>query len=252
MLGEASQATSVFEIGSTLREARTRQGLELSDAQRATRIRAKYLAALENEQFDKLPAEAYARGFLRTYADFLGLDSARYVAELDYRLAASRPPPPPPPERSLHLPSLDLRAAATLTVALAVVAASVLAWRLGGNPDERTGLVPSPRPPEVTTTSTAPRPKAGRQGSPALARLVVTAELGSCWLSVRAGSADGRVLYEGTLQEGDSVRFARKRLWVRMGAPWALRARLNGKALRGLPPETGNVLVTPAGVRPAY
>jgi cytoskeleton protein RodZ len=241
----------VFEIGSTLREARTRRGLELSDVQRATRIRTKYLAALEDEQFDKLPAEAYARAFLRTYADFLDLDSERYVAELDYRLAASRPPPPPPPERSLHLPSLDLRAAAALSVALAVVATSVLAWRLGGNPDERTGLVPSPRLPAATTT-TAPPPKADRKGGPELARLVVTAELGSCWLSVRAGSADGRVLYEGTLQEGDSLRFARKRLWVRMGAPWALRARLNGRALRGLPAETGNVLVTRAGVRPAY
>jgi Helix-turn-helix domain len=85
-----SRAGSVFEIGSSLREARTRQGLELHDAQRATRIRTKYLAALEAEQFDQLPAEAYAKAFLHTYADYLGLDGSLYVAELDARFEAKQ------------------------------------------------------------------------------------------------------------------------------------------------------------------
>lgn len=230
----------MFEIGSTLREARTRQGLELHDAERATRIRARYLAALEEERFDQLPAEAYAKAFLRTYADFLGLDSELFVAELHSRMVASRPPPPPPPERRLTLPSLDLRAAAVL-----------LAWRFGSGPEERTVPVASPPPPAAATTTTAGSPpKPRRGGSPALARLVMTAARGDCWLSVRAGSRDGRVLYEGTLREGDSLRFARKRLWVRMGAPWNLEATLNGRAVRRLPADTGNVLVTRAGVRP--
>lgn len=241
----------MFEIGSTLREARTRQGLELHDAERATRIRARYLAALEEERFDQLPAEAYAKAFLRTYADFLGLDSELFVAELHSRMVASRPPPPPPPERRLTLPSLDLRAAAVLSAAAALVAAGVLAWRFGSGPEERTVPVASPPPPAAATTTTAGSPpKPRRGGSPALARLVMTAARGDCWLSVRAGSRDGRVLYEGTLREGDSLRFARKRLWVRMGAPWNLEATLNGRAVRRLPADTGNVLVTRAGVRP--
>ena len=82
----------MFEIGSTLREARRRQGLDLHDAERTTRIRVRYLAALEEERFDQLPAEAYAKGFLHTYADFLGLDGDTYVAELNARIAASQPP----------------------------------------------------------------------------------------------------------------------------------------------------------------
>jgi cytoskeleton protein RodZ len=56
----------MFQLGSTLREARTRQGLELRDAAEATRIRVKFLAALEDERFGELPAEVYARAFLRT------------------------------------------------------------------------------------------------------------------------------------------------------------------------------------------
>ena len=101
----AYEQVPLFEIGSTLREARMRQGLELRDAERATRIRARYLAALEEERFDQLPAEAYAKGFLRTYADFLGLDADLFVAELNSRFEASRPPPPPSPSGGLSLPT---------------------------------------------------------------------------------------------------------------------------------------------------
>jgi cytoskeleton protein RodZ len=239
----------MFEIGGTLREARTRQGLELHDAERATRIRAKFLAALEEERFDQLPAEAYAKAFLRTYADFLGLDGDLYVAELNSRFEASRPPPPPVPERRVPLPSLDPRTAAVLGAGVAFVAVGVLAWRFGTGADERVVPVSSSRPPAVTTTTTAAAAQPGRERR--LARLVLVAARGDCWLSVRAGSREGRILYEGLLREGRSLRFAGKRLWVRMGAPWNLEARLNGKAASGLPADTGSILVTRAGVKRA-
>lgn len=240
----------MFEIGSTLREARTRQGFELDEVARQTRIRAKFLAALEDEQFHQLPAEVYAKAFLRTYADFLGLDSELYVAELNSRIAASKPPPPPEPERRLTVPRLDLRAVGMLAAGAVAVAAGVLAWRFGSGPEERARPVAPPRPPAATTTSRAPTTP-GRSGNPALARLVVTAARGDCWLSVRVGSRGGPVLYEGMLSEGDSLRAARRRLWVRMGAPWNLEVRLNGRVVRGLPADTGNLLVTRAGVRAA-
>jgi len=64
----------MFEIGNSLRAARIRQKLELSQAEGDTRIRAKYLRALEDERFELLPGSAYAKGFLRAYADYLGLD----------------------------------------------------------------------------------------------------------------------------------------------------------------------------------
>jgi transcriptional regulator with XRE-family HTH domain len=89
----------MFELGSTLREARTRQGLELRDAAEATRIRVKFLAALEGERVGELPPEFYARAFLRTYAEFLGLDGDVYVAELNSLLEARRPPPRRPLSR---------------------------------------------------------------------------------------------------------------------------------------------------------
>ena len=71
----------MFEIGYSLRAARERQGIGLPEAELATKIRAKYIRALEEEDFDALPADTYARGFLRTYADYLGLDGEIYVDE---------------------------------------------------------------------------------------------------------------------------------------------------------------------------
>jgi cytoskeletal protein RodZ len=68
------------DIGSELRETRLRRGLTLEQIETKTRIRRRYLEALEEERFDELPGEAYAKGFLRTYADHLGLDGAQFLA----------------------------------------------------------------------------------------------------------------------------------------------------------------------------
>jgi hypothetical protein len=86
----------MFEIGNNLRAARIRQKLELSQAEGDTRIRAKYLRALEDERFEVLPGPAYTKGFLRTYADYLGLDAQRFVEEYNARLAPEEEPEAPP------------------------------------------------------------------------------------------------------------------------------------------------------------
>src|SRR3954470_3285026 len=70
-------------IGETLLTARHDAGIELDEAERTIRIRSRYLAALENEDWDVLPGTAYLRGFLHTYGDYLGLDGAALVQEYD-------------------------------------------------------------------------------------------------------------------------------------------------------------------------
>jgi helix-turn-helix protein/uncharacterized protein DUF4115 len=68
-------------IGDTLRETRLAAGTQLDEVERTIRIRIRYLDALENEEWGVLPGDAYVRGFLRTYADYLGLDGEAMVAE---------------------------------------------------------------------------------------------------------------------------------------------------------------------------
>jgi Helix-turn-helix domain/RodZ C-terminal domain len=73
------------DIGSTLREARMRARIDINEVETRTKIRAKYLRAIENEEWDLLPGPVYAKSFIRTYGDFLGLDSRMLVDEFRRR-----------------------------------------------------------------------------------------------------------------------------------------------------------------------
>jgi hypothetical protein len=128
----------VFEIGHSLRAARERQGIGLPEAELATKIRAKYIRALEEEDFDTLPADTYARGFLRTYADYLGLDGEIYVDEYASRFhnaewedepRSARKPRRPRRERAIGRAVLLARAGIGVIVAL-----TVGAWVYGNAP----------------------------------------------------------------------------------------------------------------------
>jgi cytoskeleton protein RodZ len=235
----------MFEIGSSLRAARMRQRLELSQVEHDTRIRARYLAALEDERFDVLPGSAYTKGFLRTYADYLGLDAQRFVDEFKTRFPPEEEPAAPP---LVRIRRRRLAPAAWLLLVVALAASSALvAWRLSSNGGNHATSAP---PPAQTRTTTRVAPPAVPRPAthPALvARIVLVATRGRCWLSVRRGSATGRSVYEGTLEQGRTARFSAPRLWIRIGAPWNVDATLNGKAVQ-LPASTGDLVVTPAGL----
>jgi hypothetical protein len=77
------------EIGETLRETRMRRRIDMTEVEAATKIRAKYLRALENEEWDLLPGPVFVKTFLRTYAEFLDLDPRLLVEE--YRQRYERP-----------------------------------------------------------------------------------------------------------------------------------------------------------------
>jgi cytoskeleton protein RodZ len=68
-------------IGQALREARLERGIELSEVERVTKIRVKFLRAMEENRWEELPAPVYARGFLSAYARYLGLDDGPLVEE---------------------------------------------------------------------------------------------------------------------------------------------------------------------------
>lgn len=136
-------------VGKTLRDARAERGIELGEVERATKIRVRFLRAIEEERWGDLPAPAYARGFLSAYAHFLGLDEGELLAE--YRRSAGdadRAEPIPPqvlkpsgarrrPRRSLFGRSRTVKPAALLLSGLVVVAllALAIAGLLGDSDD---------------------------------------------------------------------------------------------------------------------
>jgi hypothetical protein len=89
------------DIGSTLREARLRARIDITEVETRTKIRARYLRAMENEEWDLLPGPVYVKSFLRTYGDYLGLDGRMLVEE--YKRRFERPSDHEPrPISSLH------------------------------------------------------------------------------------------------------------------------------------------------------
>jgi Helix-turn-helix domain/RodZ C-terminal domain len=248
-----------LEIGSSLREARRRRGVELIQAEAATMIRGRYLEALEDERFDQLPAGPYARSFLREYAEFLGLDGDMLANEYALRFEPAEPEPPTPPPLSRAdgvMRWLDGVPFGRVLVALGVVAlVAVGVIELGGTGGGSPAPATHPTPPPTTRTQTtsSPAKHTTPPAAPKPASLVLTAARGRCWLSVHVGSSSGPTVYQSTLEQGQTLRFGLRRpLWIRIGAPPALDARIGSHSLTAsLPTRTGNVLVTRNGVQPA-
>jgi cytoskeletal protein RodZ len=244
----------LLEIGSSLRQARSRAGLALTEVEAATMIPARYLDALENEQFERLPAGPYRRSFLREYAEFLGLDADLYVVEYQRRSAPQEPEPPVPPSRP-DFAWLGVLSPTRAAVVALVVLAGVAVWQLGGSNGTRGVQQPAVtattrrRPGTPTRTSVQPHRPVAAARTPSQAptpALTLTAARGACWLTVRIGSSAGATRYAHTLQPGQSVRFGlRKPLWIRLGAPWNLDATIGRRPVTSaLPPRTGDIIVT--------
>ena len=215
----------MFEIGNSLREARLRQQLDFPEVEQATKIRARYLRALEDEQFDTLPAETYVKGFLRAYAEYLGLDGQLYVDEYNSRYVVGEDEPVARPRRSSagrverHVDSRVV--VLTLGGIVAVVALFILAWKFGGSNNHQS---------IANLGNTTSRTAKKHHARPAVAHLVLRAVNGGCRLTAYRNSATGKLLWDGTLEPGrQPLSLTGKRIWIRAGAPRHLKATLNGK-----------------------
>ena len=93
-------------LGNTLREERERQKLSLEDIEQGTSIRALYIEAIENGEYDKLPGEVYTRGFIKNYAKFLGLDGDEFSKKFNAEIHGAPPPVSEnPAEKIVEIPA---------------------------------------------------------------------------------------------------------------------------------------------------
>ena len=251
----------MFEIGNSLREARLRQGLDFPEIEQATKIRAKYLRALEDEQFDVLPAQTYVKGFLRSYAEYLGLDGQLYVDEYNSRYIHVDEETPLRARSSSSLGRAGPRfESSVVLVALGAIGVLTLlvfaAWRFGSD-TPKTAIPDFSTPPPATKPTTKPTSRTRtRRRTVSKAKMTATGAYGDSWMEVYVSSPGGKQLYQGTLEAGHSVRFgterAYRRYYVRFGRPGNVRMTVNGRVLRvpdlGSPTE---VYVTAGRVKPA-
>lgn len=266
----------MFEIGDTLREARIRQDLTIKDAEDALKIRGKYLQALEQDDFEVLPGATFVRAFLRTYAEYLGLDADVLVAEYsgahgtagDASHAIQQNAVPRPRTRS---PRRQPNYAVVAVVTIIVIAVLALVF---GNRGEEPAVI-DPESVSSTTTTTAGSDVGGTGGvaevqtqadgvivteaagpgtptedpDPDSLDLVVEVLQNRCWIVVREESSSGATLYSGTLTEGQQLSYSSGgRLWLRIGDPSVVRLVVDGEALE-VPEPYGDFVVSDSGLQ---
>jgi cytoskeleton protein RodZ len=245
------------EIGATLREARARQRVDIAEIEVDTKIRAKYLRALENEEWDLLPGTTYVKSFLRTYAEALGLDGRLLVEE--YKLRHERlsdvelqpiSPRSTQPARSRR----SSRGAPRWLIVSVVLAGLIVGLYFLGSREDEPRSVAQPNEPPVRTTGAGEQGVAGggsaasapddadheprRTRRPRTVRLQIV-PLGPVFVCLTAAGR-GTVLDGVELQPGDAMRtFRSRRFRLTLGNDRA-RLRINGR-LRSVPPVTNGI-----------
>ena len=241
-------------IGDTLREARMRQHLDIADVEAKTKIRAKYLRALENEEFGMLPGPTVVKTFLRTYAEALGLDPQVLVE--DYRAAyESR-------EETEQLQPLGPTAVARdrrrgpgpprgpwLVIGLAVLAVvgALLVIGLVGGDDEGGGG-DGEQASGTTTEETTPKTET-QQEKPAPPKRVVLRIVPANEVYVCVDSGAGtEIRFNGIISEPQTFRG--RRLRVNLGKT-DVQVTKNGKPVQIEPgPEAVGFAFTPSSTKP--
>jgi cytoskeletal protein RodZ len=247
----------MFEIGPALREARERRGLGFGDVEADTAIRSRYIRALEEEQFHVLPGSTYTKGFLRAYAEYLGLDGQLFIDEFNSRHhdarssgeqpIASRPRSRPQQRRQRRESNL------VMIVLAAIVAVSALVLLATTFPNSPTARYPDTTTPNTgastpTTTTPADGTKTHhKHASPERPRLTVSLVLASStWVraTTQSPSGAGAVTSKGTdlghgllvdpaVTGSSRVTFtARAPIFLRLGNPAAVTITVNGKTVK--------------------
>jgi Helix-turn-helix domain/RodZ C-terminal domain len=198
-------------VGTFLHQARNRRQIELTEVEAATRIRLRYLSAIENEEWDVLPGGVYTRGFIRTYASFLGLDGERLVE--DYRASVERWHRTPGEQVRGGDPSVGDRATAgwgrlslVALVVVAVLAVAVVAVVAipdgGGGKGESSPRSSSQRQARGTKPAVEPKVPPASSKPGVSMRLTASAEVWICVLDARGKAlVDGQILQTGA-EEG--------------------------------------------------
>lgn len=234
------------DIGATLREARMRARIDISEVEAETKIRAKYLRALENEEWDLLPGPTFVKTFLRTYADVLGLDSRLLVEEYKLRHERPfegelRPIGPPQPGRRRPKPQGIPRGYVVGLVLVLLLGSLYLLGRgnkdgggltAGGTTTSTTTQPAStpaatPAPASGTSTTKKPTKKATTAPSSKLVRLQIV-PTGPVYVCLEA--AGNRRLINGVILDttSETQTYRSSRFRITLGNS-AVRLKINGK-----------------------
>jgi cytoskeleton protein RodZ len=244
-------------IGERLREARMRQKIDIAEVESATKIRAKYLRALENEEFGLLPGATFVKTFMRTYAEYLGLDAQLLIEEyrVDYepRGEAEMQPMVSRPARRRQEERRRPRAqrgppgpGTTIVVVIIAVLAILAILGLTGNGDNKPSKKVATAPKQQKKPSRSKKKAPARKPKPTSVRLRFV-PVSATYLCVDRGPGTP-IVYQGTTV--DPQVFRGKRLRVNIGNASTVRVTSNGKRVSIPGATTIGYEFTPTRARP--
>ena len=244
-------------VGYTLRQERERQNLSIEDIEQGTSIRALYIEAIENGEYDKLPGTVYTKGFIKNYAKFLGLDADAMTKEFANDLAELTGTPATPLEEEQKAQAPEKKSepkpvqqekkpfgysiekekgrssSGILIIAAVVLIAAIAggAWSWLSSSDGEVAKVEPP--PQQVQPAPPPEPVAEpvASASPAPAENVqIEARFNDrCWLLV---TVDGVVVQEGVVEGGQTLNWEGKdQINFRLGNAGAVEFFQGGKSL---------------------
>jgi len=257
-------------FGERLQREREMREVSLNELTVGTRISSRYLEALENEEWDKLPGGVFNRGFVRSIARYLGLNEESLLAEYDLARGEERAEAPRPYENKIPRPPIWIPIAmlfGALAILAGLVAGGVYGWRRyvahrlarpassatsTSAPEAASATAPAP----TATVTEGPTSQADSAADPAevsdnvpLALLVST----SAATRIRI-VGDNVVLLDEELPAGDTRHFsARKQFEVTASDSSAVLLELNGKAMPpiGAPGASGTMVLSQKDLRQA-
>lgn len=246
-------------VGYTLRQERERQNLSVNDIEQGTSIRAVYIEAIENGEYDKLPGAIYTKGFIKNYAKFLALDAdavakefaadmaelkaeqeaeaAKAVAESQSESETEVKPVQPEKKPLGHSIQLERRAPSGMLIVAAVVLIAALAgfaWsQLSSDGDVAQVETPAP---QVQTVAPEPEPEPEPVAEPVAAAApksdVVSVQArfnNRCWTLV---TVDGAVVQEGIVDGGQTLSWeGKEQITFRLGNAGAVEFFQDGKSI---------------------
>jgi len=241
-------------FGEHLKREREMRGVSIEEVSAATRISTRFLEAMENDQWERLPGGVFNRGFIRSIARFLGLDEDGLVAEyaLETHAAADVKAPSQPPT---EMPRNWRPAAVALGLIVLLIAGAILGYhRYGARISARLHRTP------VQGAAEQGKKLASAPAAPAAGNDTAAVPI-ALQLKLEAGKpadvkvvADGKTVFEGSVEADDVKQFeAREAFEISASDPSALVLELNGQSMppMGTPGQPGSVTLTRNDLKPA-
>jgi cytoskeleton protein RodZ len=244
-------------FGERLKREREMREVTLKEVTTATRIGPRFLEALENEEWDKLPGGVFNRGFVRAIARFLGLDEENLLAEYDLAHGEPSMPAPQPYENKLPRPPIwvpILAVLALLAVLGVLIAGGIYGWRrFAAHRAAKESLVP---PRIQTQAGAAASSVVGPSSDNLTSAAAVPLDLA---VSTSAATrvrivADGALLLDAEVPAGETRHFSASRQFeVTAADSSAVLLELNGRAMPpvGTPGASGTIVLSPKDLRQA-